>query len=138
MPDKKPERTDTAKAQALAQLQNIREMVNALNKAKSAEDDEAIDQAREAIREDALSVDVRSGWQSVGDRHTVEEYRILLCTGGPAVQIKGDLDRWNQPHTARLQYQDWFTPWIDLEISSEDEATMLEYCNQFYFGEKLP
>jgi hypothetical protein len=41
------------------------------------------------------------------------EYRILLCTGGPAVQITGNLSSYNEPAAATLQHQDWFLPWTD-------------------------
>jgi hypothetical protein len=51
------------------------------------------DEARERISEDPLSVEVRSGWtQQYSEQLAAEEFRILLCTGGPAVQIRGELD----------------------------------------------
>ncbi|KKL57999.1 hypothetical protein LCGC14_2229850, partial [marine sediment metagenome] len=62
------------------------------------------------------------------------EYKILLCTGGPAVRIIGGLDLWKEPDTAKIQYQDWFTGWERCTDSEEDEA-MLTYARQFYFGE---
>lgn len=100
------------------------------------------EEARQAIDEDALSVEVRSGWHNPchPDKEAAKasEYRILLCTGGPAVQIVGDLDGFNQPETARLQFQDWFTPWTDLhwsELPAKAEDTLLEYARHFWFGE---
>jgi general stress protein YciG len=98
-----------AEEQAKAQLESIIEMVEALEKAEKAGDDDAIDAAREAIQEDPLEVSVRGGWHSPGEESEDEEYLILLCTGGPAVRIVGEL-RNKEPHTARLQYQDWGTP----------------------------
>lgn len=121
--------------QAKAQLKSVRGMVAALRMARHRDDDDAMEKARDAINEDALSVDVRTGWQSPGAEPLYEEYRILLCTGGPAVQIVGELDQWNQPHTARIQYQDWFTGWNDLNIRESDESALIEYAQQFYFGE---
>ena len=47
--------------------------------------------------------------------------------------IARDIDRWQQPETARLEYQDWFTPWT--EYYQADENTLLEYAQCFYFGE---
>lgn len=91
------------------------------------------DAARERIQEDALSVEVRSGWASLGDTLTPEEFRIVLCTGGPHVEIRGEFDVHGNPYRAWLQFQDWGTPltqFFDIE-----EATLLEYCAQFYFGE---
>ena len=125
-----------AKDQAKAQLESILEMVAALNKAEEDNDSEAIDQAREAIQGDPLSVDVRSGWVSTwsSERVQPEEFRILLCTGGPAVRIIGDLDR-GSPDSVEVEYQDWFTPWERMPLTSEEEAAVLTYCQQFYFAD---
>ena len=69
------------------------------------------DTAREAITDDVLSVEVRTDWHTVGAVEACKptHYKILLCWGGPAVQIIGTLDAYNQPDSAKLQYQDWFT-----------------------------
>jgi hypothetical protein len=61
------------------------------------EDEEA---AREAINNDPLSVEIRSGWYTPGENPEPEEFKILLCTGGPAVQIRGELDQYRQPSRA--------------------------------------
>lgn len=92
------------------------------------------DAARRAIDEGPLSVEVRCGWYSPGSRADAEaeEYQILLGTGGPAARIIGELDR-GTPTTAVFQYQDWFKPWTDARLSREDEATLLDYSQQFYF-----
>lgn len=91
--------------------------------------------ARQAIEEDPLSVEVRSGWHTPGDPEVGnEEYIILLCTGGPAVRIVGTLDQYNQPETARLEYQDWFTPWEEYHLDSEEEQIAVTYAQQFYYG----
>lgn len=132
---KTQEKENHALEQAKAQLKSVRGMVAALRMARHRGDDDATEKAREVINEDALSVDVRTGWQSIGDKMRPEEYRILLCTGGPAVQIIGELNHYNEPHTARIQYQDWFTGWSDLNIRESDESALLEYASQFYFGE---
>lgn len=91
------------------------------------------DEAREAIQNDALSVEVRSSWVSSGEELEAEEFRIVLCTGGPHVEIVGELDQYKQPSRARMQYQDWGTPvtqFFDIE-----QSTLLAYCQCFYFGE---
>lgn len=94
------------------------------------------DDARQRIQDDPLSVQVRSGWYSPGpegDDTKPEEFEILLCTGGPAVRIMGDLDEYGQPTRAYLQYQDWGTPWTDhYEAGVAD--TLLEYSQHFFFG----
>lgn len=83
----------------------------------------------EMILEDPLSVQVRSGWQSLGEKLEPEEYEILLCTGGPAVRIVGDLKD-GEPHRARMEYQDWGTPWIEYSPTSEETDAMLEYARR--------
>ena len=92
------------------------------------------DEARQAIEEDALSVEVRSAWHEIDGDSDPGEYCILLCTGGPAVRIIGRLDQYSEPESARLQYQDWYTPWQELILSSTDYATLLTYAQCFYFG----
>ena len=91
-----------------------------------------VDTVTQAINEAPLSIEVRGGWLPVGtyepDRPT--DYRILLCTGGPAVRITGWLDGSGNPETARLEYQDWFIPWT--EFTSDYE--LLEFASQFYYG----
>lgn len=68
--------------------------------------------AEQRIHEDALSVEVRSGWVSSKAEMEPEEFMILLTTGGPAVRILGEL-RDGEPYRAWLQVQDWGTPWTD-------------------------
>lgn len=95
------------------------------------------DEARERIQEDALSVEVRSGWTTVGEPLEPSEFRILLCTAGPAVRIVGELDEHKEPDRARIEHQDWFKPWTQLMPSEYppgfDQDTLLTYCRQFYF-----
>lgn len=88
--------------------------------------------AADRILEDPLSVDIRSDWESYGSELTPSEFRILLCTGGPAVQIRGELSS-GEPCRAWLEYQDWFTPWT--QYFGTDQDVLLTYCRQFYFGE---
>jgi len=88
--------------------------------------------ARNRIQEDALSVEVRSGWTTSmhADDMTPEDFRIVLCTGGPHVEIMGELAG-GTPCSAWIQYQDWGTPmtrFVDIE-----ESTLLAYCREFYF-----
>lgn len=92
------------------------------------------EQAREAVEGDPLSIQVRSDWHSLGEESEDEEYEILLCTGGPACRIVGDIEH-GQPYRARLEYQDWFTPWIEyLNMTHTEHEALLTYAQQFYFG----
>lgn len=163
-----------ARAQGQAQFNSIGEMVDALGKAREVcavgtgasdrELNELVEDAEHAIHEDALSVEVRSDWVEPGEFLAQEEgfyrrglgtqrakrikpveYRILLYTGGPAVQITGELDEHGNPVSARMEVQDWFTPWTEFRpvianpADSGDigdgEAVMLAYARCFWFGE---
>ena len=167
----KTDKLASAKQQGQAQFDSIREMVEWLSGwieyeegqdvtppdrgqswwyHKNAPDgdwfnskDEALDAARQAIEEDALSIEVRTGWYSPGARDPDTKpaaYRILLCTGGPAVQIIGELSKHGEPETARMQVQDWFQPWTDFrpQVGPDDydsEPILLAYAQCFCFGE---
>lgn len=98
-----------------------------------AGDCESEEQARERIQEDALSVEVRSGWTPLGDTLTADEFNILLTTGGPAVRIMGELDEYGEPRRAWLEVQDWFQPWM--QYFPADQEVLLAYARCFYFGE---
>lgn len=134
---------DTARDQARAQLDGIVELINALEKTQQGEEAEIEgykldeDAVRERINEDPLSVEVRTDWHSVGDNdNKPTEYNILLCTGGPACRIIGDLDEYGQPMTAKIEYQDWFRPWTQYrETTDEEDAALLTYAQQFFYGE---
>lgn len=131
-----PEKDDNAKQQAKAQMESIMELVANYERAGNAEDDEAQEKIREEIRGDALSVEVRTDWHDPGcNEEKPTEGRILLCTGGPAVQIIVELNEYCEPEKARLEYQDWFTPWTHCPISNKESDALLIYCGQFWFGE---
>jgi hypothetical protein len=133
-----------AREQAGTQLASIEELVTCLAHAQECDDtacgadcphDE--NAAREAITDDVLSVEVRTDWHTVGAVEAAKptHYKILLCWGGPAVQIIGTLDAYNQPDSARLQYQDWFTEWMDYPLTDEKEQRVIKYAQQCYFDE---
>lgn len=92
------------------------------------------EEAERRITEAPLSVQVRSGWVDPGAEMTAEEFEVLLTTGGPALRIRGELDS-GQPHRAWLEYQDWGTAWTEYHGENADQATLLAFCQQFYFGE---
>jgi hypothetical protein len=112
-----------------AELDELAELEAAAGECTSEEE------ARTAIEEDALSVEVRGAWRSIGDQDGLAEpveFMILLATGGPAARIRGELAD-GQPTRAWLEVQDWGTPWTRHEDIDED--TLLAYASVFYFGE---
>lgn len=102
---------------------------------KAAGDCSDEDEARQRIEEHALSVEVRSDWATHGEGLTASEYRIVLCTGGPHVEIVGDLGRHGEPESARLLYQDWGTGKREYICDGDEAADLLTYAGVFYFGE---
>ena len=133
--------TDHARQNAASWSESIAEMIRALEAARESDDD-AIDAAQTAITDSALSVEVRSGWYSPGERNPEPvEYQILLTIGGPSLRITGQLDGYAQPETADLEYQDWGTPWTRYHpahgepLFDTHNADVLAFAQQFYFGE---
>src|SRR5690606_15934671 len=126
--------TEQAHAQAKDQLEIIVELMQRLRVAQDAGDEDAEDAAREEIEGLPLEVTVRSGWRRPGEAMEPEEYQILLCTGGPAVRIVGDLDRWGEPANAVLEYADWGTPWTAYPADLGEARALLDFARQFYYG----
>jgi len=126
---------DHAREQAEAQLASIHELVSAYK--KELADENGTDEAYTAITQDPLEVSVRGDWYAPADEDFSKptQYKILLCTGGPAVRLIGNLDNYGEPETAQLEYQDWGTPWTRLPLQSEDIDALLAYAGCFYFGE---
>ena len=87
---------------------------------------ESEDEARDAIYETPLSVEVRSGWHTVGeDAGEPEEFRITLCTGGPHVELTGDIGG-----TVRVVFRGWdeqgeYHPGADERSALEQFVSML-------------
>jgi len=111
---------DHGKSQAQAQYESIQEMLEQGD--------------TDAIQEDPLEVQVRADWHTPGttEDEVDWEYSILLCTGGPAVRITGDLNRYKEPCTAQMEYQDWGTPWNT--YYGTEESVLIEYAANFYYG----
>lgn len=109
----------------------LKELAELEDAANGCEDQE---EAQQAVQDDALSVEVRSAWQTLGETLTASEFCILLCTGGPAVRIVGELDEHLTPCRAWIEYQDWGTPWTEL-VGDISSSTLVSYASQFYFGE---
>lgn len=144
---------ERAKDQAKAQLESIIDLVDWLDHANQCTDSDCKDGAeggdywadseeyhnsenpQQVISEHPLSIQVRSDWESLSETLTAAEFEILLCTGGPAVRIIGTLNEYHEPDGANIEYQDWFTPWERYPLTDKQEAKVLTYCRQFYFGE---
>lgn len=135
-----------AEDQAKAQVESIVELVKAYEEADSGElveyEGEQLnrEQLEERIQETPLSIQVRGGWYTpgqglVGDSETPEEYELLLCTGGPACRMIGELDKYGQPETVRVEYQDWGTLWTEYPYTLAERDSLLTFARAFYYGE---
>lgn len=98
----------------------------------AAGDCESEDEAEQRIFDDALSVEVRSGWASKGEELEPEEFRILICCGGPHVEIRGELGANGEPCNARLMYQDWGTRLTEYLGDNLDKDALITYSNRFF------
>jgi hypothetical protein len=113
------------------EAEELMELLEAAGECTSRED------AEDRIQEDALSVEMRGDWYIYNtepvDAAKPVEFRILIATGGPAVQIRGELDEHGEPDRAWLEVQDWGKPWT--QYFPADPDTLLAYARCFYFGE---
>ena len=81
------------------------------------------DQIRERAEESALSVEYRSGWELSpefpphGNGAEPAEMRIVLCTGGPHVEIRAEADGTR----AELKAQGWFIPLENAPLIADDD-----------------
>ena len=82
------------------------------------------DEALERLEENPLEIQFRSGWESDTSDLTPHEFSILLCSGGPAVRIRGYMDGNGNPSNAWVEYQDWGAPWTELCLY---QSSALEY-----------
>lgn len=143
---------DTARNQAITQMEYIEKLLSAYNMdwdvysdlkdydpsdldeddlatlqelTEQAADCESQDEALECLEENPLDIQFRSDWESDPADFTPSEFAILLCTGGPAVRIWGELDHNGYPSRALVEYQDWGTSWEELCLY---QSTALEYA----------
>ena len=86
------------------------------------------------LRDLALSLEVRSCWQSLGEELEQAQYRIVLCTGGPHVEVQGDLDAHGEPCRAMILHQDWGSPLFEMTTSEPEKELMLWFAQSFYWG----
>lgn len=103
-------------------------------------DHEAIAEAiRERVNEHPLEIQVRSDWHALGETPETAEFYILLCTGGPAVRIRGELRDGCVVH-CWLEHQDWGTPWANCYLQNAENAltwydALTWYAECFYWEE---
>jgi hypothetical protein len=117
-----------AAEQAQAQLDSIQRLSDLLD----ADPDN--DELQDELRDLALSQEVRSCWQTIGQELEAGMYRLVLCTGGPHVEIVGSLGVGGDPDSATLYCQDWYTRKEEVPISQPEEELLLWFAQSFYWG----
>jgi len=133
---------DRARQQAQYKAEDIAQLMTALERARETDEpatyeDELLDAdaLEERAHEMALSVEVRSDWHTPGGDTETGEYLVLLCTGGPAVRLTGNLGAFAEPEDVRIEYQDWFTPWEMYPVDEATSAALLTFAGLFYYAE---
>src|SRR5690606_26612098 len=132
-----------AKNQAKAQVESIVELIQflewdwgglAYDEIPENCDYQSREDVEQAIQEMPLSIEVRSGWVSSVHDFTPNEFRIVLCTGGPHVEIRGDIGLHGEPQDVKVFYADW-SERGEYDLSDEEREAVQQFCDQFYFGE---
>lgn len=93
--------------------------------------DTAAERLEDTMREAPLNLEVRSGWTDPGEKLEPAEFRLLLSTGGPALQLVGSLTESYEACDCELQHQDWFTPWQTLPTTSEEDVALEWFAELF-------
>ena len=97
------------------------------------EEELSADRIDELVRQEPLEVATRSQWANFQDEFESSDFKILLCTGGPAVRIFGSCEG-GYPSDIELQHQDWFTPWETVHSLSDNQKDAMEwFCNFFVY-----
>lgn len=102
-------------------VENLDELQELQEQADGYECREDVEQA---MQEHPLSLEYRSAWARAlpGEELEPAEFRLVLCTGGPHVEITGDLDA----DRVRVLYSDWGESG---ELHSFDHDAVETYLN---------
>ena len=117
-----------AAEQAQAQLDEIQRLSDLLDK------DPDNDDLQEELRGLALSQEVRSCWQTVGQELEAGMYRLVLCTGGPHVEVTGSLGLGGDPDIGTLWFSDWGTQLTQVNLTEPEQELLLWFAQSFYWG----
>lgn len=117
-------------AEELGESMTIEELDEFMRMVKVAGEYSSQEEVLARIQEDALIVQYRSDWESPGEELKPSEFRILLCTGGPHVELLGDIGRWGEADNVRVVYRDWGECGEYFPDSIEHEALMF-YVSQY-------
>ena len=143
--------TENATSQAHAQADNVAELFQAYTALNDGHADqyeydgqpfEDADEVIERVNEEPLSIELSTGWVSYsewgafsGEWHgkstQATAMRIVMCTGGPHVEIHADIDEHGQPEGATIHAQDWGTRLERVPMNSKQQAALDWFVSQF-------
>ena len=68
-------------------------------------------------------------------KETVINY--LISWGGPAYRLRIALNEENEIVSIKPQYQDWFTQWVTMETTEEQNQILNDFVSNLYLEETL-
>ena len=68
-------------------------------------------------------------------KETVINY--LISWGGPAYRLQITFNEDNELVSINPQYQDWFTYWVTMETTEEQDQILNDFVNHLYLEETL-
>ena len=68
-------------------------------------------------------------------KETVINY--LISWGGPAYRLQITFNEDKELMSIKPQYQDWFTYWVTMETTEEQDKTLKEFVSNLYLEETL-
>ena len=68
-------------------------------------------------------------------KETVINY--LISWGGPAYRLQITFNEDNELVSIKPQYQDWFTYWVTMETTEEQDQILNDFVNHLYLEETL-
>ena len=124
-----------SKTQAQAQVDHLAKLWHKHDTAEDRGDWETAEEAIEQLHEQPLEVSTRSGWHSPGSECEDVEFRIILCTGGPHVEVQGDIGLHGEPTNIKLLGSDWFEGHQREPLDDRQRDALERFTGLFYFGE---
>ena len=61
----------------------------------------------------------------------------LISYGGPSYRLQIELDEDNEIVAIRPQYQDWFTTWVTMETTEEQDKILEQFVEVSYIVEHM-
>lgn len=96
------------------------------------------DVAMDYIRDSALSVEVRSGWHTACDQQLEPaEFRIVFSTGGPHLELRGDITEYGDATKTKMIASDWAERCTIMHTGEKEiDTEVIDWvASCFYFGD---